>query len=360
MFRPRSSIGIIFLTIGTLVIAGCGADDSASTTTPQTPATTLAEATTSIQTTAAPPTTLTAIPETTTTPATAVPLSALDELLALGYTMSNEYVVETVIRDIDAGTGGLAVDSDGTIYQSDFGYPGHNGDSVLRVDPDGTTETFAMSDEMGSLTMTTFGADGQLYQSSYGTDRVFRIADDGTTEVVVEGISGPTGLVVLDDGTMFVEAYDRGIIHKVDPDGTVSDWSRHPEYAGVNGLTVGPDGTFYAVNHRDGGLFAVDSNGEITILHEFPRPTSHVAYLDGGLFVTSRGAYVVYRYDLESGAVAIIAGNAEPGDQDGRGAESSFGRPNAITAGPDGALYFNHGDGDTNQPVHIRRIVHQP
>jgi hypothetical protein len=60
------------------------------------------------------------------------------------------------------------------------------------------------------------------------------------------------------------------------------------------------------------------------------------------------------------GAVEIIARNGEPGDADGRGAASSFGRPNAITIGPDGALYINHADADGANPVTIRRIVHEP
>lgn len=305
----------------------------------------------------------TSSPETTTTvllPSTTTTAEPT-ELEELGYPVSDEYVVETVIRDIDSGTGGLAIDADGTMYQADFGYPGHDGNSVYRISPDGSIETFSQSDEMASLTMITFGADGRLYQSSYGSDRVFVIDEDGNAEIVVEGIRGPTGLVVLEDGTMFVEAYDSSILHRVLPDGTVEDWvSRAPGFNGINGLAMGPDGTLYVSNHRDGGLFAVAPDGTVAELHRFPRATSHVAYQDGSLFVTSRGGFVVFRYDLETGETEIVAGNAEPGDEDGRGAEASFGRPNAITVGPEGALYINHGDGNSNSPVHIRRITHQP
>ncbi len=246
------------------------------------------------------------------------------------------------------------------IYQADFGYSGHVGNSVYRILPDGTVETLVQSDEMQSLTMTTFGADGKLYQSSYGSGKVFTIGEDGTATLVADGIGGPTGIVGLEDGTLFVEAYNTGILHKIDPDGTVSEFATHPEFDGINGMTIGPDGTLYLANHRDGGLFSVDEGGTVTKLHEFPWQTSHVAYLDGGLFVTSRGIFVVYRYDLETGEAEIVAGNTVPGDQDGRGLESSFGRPNAITVGPDGALYINHADGENNNPVHIRKIVHQP
>ena len=292
---------------------------------------------------------------------TTEPTTSLGRLLAQGgYTVSDDYVVETVVPHIDAGTGGIAVDETGVIYQSDFGYSGHDGNSVYRIDGEGNLEVFAQSDEFGSLTMITFGADGKLYQSSYGTGRLFRLDSDGNAEELASNLFGPTGIVALEDGTLFVESYNSNAIYRIDPDGTVAEWASHPAFKGPNGLTIGPDGTLYAVNHRDGGLFAVDQDGKVTELHRFVGTTSHVVYHEGGLFVTCRGRYVIYRYDLATGAVEVVAGSAEFGDKDGRGTEASFGRPNAITVGPDGALYFNHGSRRSPDPVTIRRLVYDP
>lgn len=339
------------LIVMALVAVSCGDGDAASTTTTETTVPAVAETTTTVA-----ETTTTAGETTTTSGNTA----ELDFLLDEGYTISDDYVVETVIRDIDSGTGGLAIGDDGVIYQADFGYPGHVGNSVYRILPDGTVETLVQSDDMESLTMTTFGADGKLYQTSWGNGNVFSIADDGTATLVAEGINGPTGIVVLEDGTKFVAGHGSGIIHRISPDGTITDWATHPDFNGMNSLTIGPDGTLYVANHSDGGLFSVDEEGTVTTLNEFPWQTSHVTYLDGGLFVTVRGILLIYRYDLETGESEIIAGNTTPGDDDGRGIESSFGRPNAITVGPDGNLYFNHADGSGNNVLHIRRIVYQP
>ena len=261
---------------------------------------------------------------------------------------------------IDAGTGGLAIDAEGVFYQGDFGYPEHVGDRVLRVTADGSVETFSQSDLMESLTMTYFAPDGTLFQSSYNSDRVFRIEPDGTAVVVAEGLRGPTGIAQLDDGTLVVEAFDSAILHKIAPDGTVTDWVTDRRFNGINGLTMGPDGMLYVIDFKDGSLFSVDPEGTVEKLFKFPKATSHGVYHDGSLFVTSRLGYVVFRYDLATGDVEIIAGNAEPGDRDGRGGESSFGRPNAITVGPDGHLYINHGDGASNDPVTIRRLRYDP
>ena len=343
------------LAIVAVVLVGCGGD-SAPETSPPAATTAPSPATT---TTGLPPATTTSVAPTTTTsaPITVVVPTPLE---ALGFPVSDEYVVETVIAGLDSATGGLAIDADGFFYQADFGYTGHPGDKVYRISPDGNIETLVQSDLMASLTMTVFGPDGTMYQSSYGSDRVFTIDANGNAEIIAEGLRGPTGIVVEDDGTLYVEAYDSNILHKILPDGTVTDWVTDRRFRGVNGLTQGPDGTLYAVDHKDGGVFSIDQDGTIEKLLAFPKPTSHVVYLDESLFITSRGGYVVFRYDLATGDVEIIAGNGEPGDVDGRGAAASIGRPNAITIGPDGALYINHGGGNANNPLSIRRISHQP
>lgn len=339
------------------LLAACGSDTATSTEAPA-DATTAAPTTTTAITTTVPATTTTAAP-TTTVPATTttVELSALEDL---GYPVSDEYVVETIVRDLDSATGGLVFDADGNMYQADFGYGGHPGDAVYRIAPDGTIETFAQSEEMNALTANTFGPDGTLYQSSYRNGQVLAIDTAGNVEVVAEDLGGPTGILVDEDGSLLVESYDRRIIYRILPDGTVTEWARDAQFNGPNGLAAGPDGLFYAVNHRDGSLFEIDADGTVTLLHTFPKPTSHLVYLDGSLFIASRGAFVVYRYELATGDIEVIAGDATPNDQDGRGSEASFGRPNAIAIGPDGALYTNHGDGETNSPVSIRRISHEP
>ncbi len=344
---------LITSTALSLLFAACGSDTSSTSEvgTGSTPTTLPQTATTST----VPPTT--AAPTTTIAPTTTTRPTRLGRMLERGYTVSDEWVVETLVADINSGTGGLAVADDGTLYHADFGYPGHPGDAIYRIAPDGTVETFVESDEFNSLTMTVLTPDGRIYQSSYGSDKVFTIEPDGTIELLADGIRGPTGLVVLEDGTVFVESFNRSLVHRIDVDGTVTTFASGSGLNGPNGLTRGPDGTLYAVNFRDGGLLAIDQDGEVTELHRFPSANAHVAYLDGGLFVTSRASFVVYRYDLETGQVEIIAGNAEPDDVDGIGSEASFGRPNAITVGSDGALYINHADGSGSQPAHIKRIA---
>jgi len=355
MRSPSRTLLITTATMSLLIFA-CGGDE---TVTPEAGSssmpTTIAQPTTTRTTTTTPPTTTTTPPTTTTEEP-----SRLDTLIARGYTVSDEWVIETVVDELNSGTGGLAVTDDGTLYMADFGYSGHPGDAIYRIEPDGTTETFVESDDFNSLTMTVVGPDGRLYQSGFGSDTVYAVDPDGSISVVAEGIRGPTGLVVLEDGTVFVESFNRSLIRRITPDGTATTFASSSGLNGPNGLTQGPDGTLYAVNFRDGLLMSIDPAGTVTELHRFPTANAHVAYLDGGLFVTSRISFVVYRYDLDTGEIEIVAGDAEPNDADGIGTTASFGRPNAIAVGPDGALYINHADGSGSTPVSIKRIARRP
>ncbi len=360
--RPRP--GTASLAVAAIALAACGSDTGSSapdTAGPATaPPTTISETAPTEPSIATEPATTPAPPPASTSTTTEPPLPVPEALQRYKFPVSDEWVVETVIADVDSGTGGLAIDADGVMYVGDFGQPDKPGNQVRRIEPDGTVETFSTDENMGSLTMTTFGPDGTLYQSSYGTDRVYSIDAEGTPTLLTDEIRGPTGLAPRDDGTLLIASYAVGTIYELTPDGSVEEWSKSPRYRGLNSLAQGPDGTIYAADHRDGQVFAVTPDGEPELLIEFPKPTSHVAYLDGSLFVTSRGAYLVFRFDLATGDVEIIAGTGEPGVEDGRGVEASFGRPNAITVGPDGALYMNHGTGDANFPVTIRRISHHP
>jgi len=368
------------LLVAVMVLSGCGGDtvaaddtpavaDSASTAVEPTgtarpsegvDAASSSATSTSSASPGSPATTAPAPADDATPPADAP--QALLDLLDEGYGLSDDWVVETIVADLDSATGGLAIAPDGTMYQADFGYPGHPGDTLYRISPDGQeVETLVTDDAFAALTMTTFGPDGTLYQSAYGSDSVFTVDPaSGAVTLVTDEIPGATGIVANDDGSLFVQGYDTNRIYEVSPDGEVDEWASDIGFSGPNGLVAGPDGTLYSVNHRNGRLFAVSPEAEVTELVDFPHATSHVAWLDDALYVTSREGYVVYRHDLGTGATTIIAGNGEAGTADGRGAAASFGRPNAITVGPDGALWTNNGGDGTNNPVSILRITHQP
>jgi sugar lactone lactonase YvrE len=333
-----------------VVAAACSNPDevvAADPTLVTAPSTTVAEA---------PPTTVvvtTTVAETTTTrPPVPTPE---------GYEVSSEYAVETVVGGLDAGTGGLAVDLDGNLFHADFGYEDHLGNTVFKVTPDGDVSEFATSDLFDQLTGNTFGPDGTLYQSSYGSNNIATIDPDGTVTLLSDQVRGPTGIVVTDEGRVFVDSCRRNQVFEVFADGEAEVFAGGVGMDCPNGLTIDDEGNLYVVNFSSGFMQRITPDGVIEVIYRFPSGNAHVVHDDGLLYVTARTDHRVYRYEIATGNVVVVVGTGEEGAQDGPGGEATIARPNAIAVGPDGAIYINHGGGDgRNDPVWIRRIVREP
>lgn len=336
----------VLLTV--LVAAAC-AGDAGETVATEPPTTTTAAPTSTeapTTTTRPPPTTTTAEPTTTT-------------VAPVEIGISDEYVVETIAVIDGAATGGLSY-WDGFLYHADFGWPGDDpnpGSRVFKVGLDGNVEVFSEPEDMLAGTGNTVGPDGLLYQSSFGSGRVFSITPDGTWTLVTDDLVGPTGIVVVEDGTIYVDDCRSNVVYRIPPGETPDPFARHTRFQCPNGLTIDDEGNLYVVNFQHGEVQVIRPNGDIEELYTFPSGLAHVVYHEGQLFITARREHVIYRYDLATGAVDIIAGQAGvAGTEDGPGNEATITRPNAITVGPDGTLYINHGFEEVNNPAYIRAI----
>jgi virginiamycin B lyase len=329
-----------------LVVAACSNPDEVITADVSTPIT-VVTTTTAPATTTEPPTTT--APPTTTTTLVPSPES---------YEVSSDYLVETLVSGLDAGTGGLAVDPDGNLYHADFGYPDHDGNSIFKVTPDGDVSEFATSDLFDSLTGNAFGPDGRLYQSSFGSSNVVTVDTNGTVTLLTDEVRGPTGIVVTDDGRVFVDSCRSNQVFEVSSDGAAEVVAGGVGMDCPNGLTIDDDGNLYVVNFNSGFMQQITPDGAVEAIYRFPSGNAHVVHVDGYLYVTARIDHRVYRYDLATGDVVTVVGTGQEGFDDGLGNEATIARPNAIAVGPDGAIFINHGGGlGRNDPVWIRKIT---
>lgn len=335
-----------------LVAAACSGDgepsaDAGSTTTPSTTITSTTQVATTTTTTSSTTTTTTT---TTSPPPTTIPPR---------YPVEEGWVVETIVAELDAGTGGLAVDAAGNLYHADFGFRGGTqGEVVYKIAPDGDVSEFSRPEGLRAATGNRFHPDGTLYQSSFGSGHVFLIAPDGSWEVLTDQLSGPTGIVITDDGRVFVEDCRNNTLNEVFSDGSF-EVLLDERLSCPNGMTMDDEGNLYLVNFNNGQLlrFVLDGDGSVEELERFSSPINHVAYFDGSLFLVARNDLRIYRYDIATDSVTVIAGTGAVGFDDGPGPFASMGRPNAIAVDADGTLYINHSGGrSSNDPVYIRRI----
>jgi hypothetical protein len=106
-----------------------------------------------------------------------------------------------------------AIDREGRVYVTYSGSRGQQAPvSVFRVkDPGGPREPFITG--IVNATSLAFGPDGRLYISSRFDGTVYRVLDDGETEVVASDLGLACGLVFAPDGTIFVGDRSGTIFH---------------------------------------------------------------------------------------------------------------------------------------------------
>ena len=274
--------------------------------------------------------------------------------------------VSTVLDNIEAGTGGLNVDSDGNLYTADFGWrldgKGKGGNRLYKVSPDGKKATlFCKSLRGGSGN--TFDSKGNLFQSNIGANSISKIAPDGTTSVYCkQGLRNPVGLVFDKQGDLFVCNCGANTIQRVSPDGTSKVFCKSSLLKVPNGITMGPDGMFYVCNFGNGDVVQIDQNGNASKLATLPRNNNgHLIFHRGYLYVIARTDCRVYRIDL-AGRVVPFVGSGKRGKKDGEPMASSFSLPNSLIISPDGKwMYINEtsptsGDHRILGPSRIRRV----
>ena len=270
----------------------------------------------------------------------------------------------STIATVDAGSGGLTVGPDGTVYTSDFGpFLGNSpetGTRIHRVTPSGETSVFA--DGLNGASGSEWGADGAFYQSNIRGNVISRIEGGRVETFASEGFQNPVGIVQRPDGTFLVANCGSASIQQVAPDGTSTRFVQSSLLACPNGITLDSDGNAYVANFMNGNVVKVTPQGEASVLAEIPgNNNGHLFFHDGVLWVVARSAHQIYRVTL-AGEIELVAGSGEKGGADGAAAEASFCFPNDLGFSPDGRyLYVNDvadesSNGQKLGPTRIRRI----
>lgn len=235
---------------------------------------------------------------------------------------------------------GVAVDASGNVYVAEYG---HN--KVRKITADGTVTTLAGSGNAGSVdgvgTAASFAgpggiavdSEGNVYVSEYVGQRIRKITADGTvTTLAGNGATGstdgagaaatfsyPMGMALSSDGSLYVADSVSNKIRKVTLDGTVTT------LAGSGGLGSSDGGALTATFHNPRGV-ATDSSGNV-----------YVTDADGNLV----------RKISSDGTVSTYAGSGNSGATNGYGTSASFAFPWGLTSSSDGTLYVGDCDGNS-------------
>ncbi len=248
---------------------------------------------------------------------------------------------ETLVTSIEmtsfGAIGGVAVDADGNMYNTNFDK------DVWKTAPNG--ETILLSDEFSSASGNLALPDGSLLQADYRENKIFRIAADGSRSVFADGgLDGPVGMVQKPDGAFIVANHRGGFLASVpETGGAANVVVRDERMTGPNGVTIDPTGNIYVADLRSSIVFRWTPDGDLQELAVLPgKGNAHNVYAGGALYVNKIWDHVIYRVDLETGAYGVVTGTGRPGYDDGQTGLATIEEPNGIaTNTARDVVYFN-------------------
>ena len=274
--------------------------------------------------------------------------------------------VETLADNIEAGSGGVAIDAAGNVYTADFGSRlgrgGEGGHRVYKIKPGGEVNLFAQGFRGASGNC--FDANGNLFQSNIGGSFISKVTPQGqVSKFSTGGYANPVGIVPDQQGNLFVCNCGNGAIRKTTKDGQSTEFVKSPLLKCPNGITIDRNGNLYTANFYNGDVIKITPDAEVSKLATIPgNNNGHLTFHGNSLFVIARSAHQIYRVTLD-GDISLFAGSGERGKADGKPLESTFSLPNDIGVSPDGKyMYVNEvspitGSPQILAPTRVRRIV---
>ncbi|HYK91308.1 MAG TPA: Virginiamycin B lyase [Acidobacteriota bacterium] len=214
--------------------------------------------------------------------------------------------------------------------------------SIGRITTDGSITAFNLPNQNRGANRIAAGPDGALWFTEISPDAIGRITTDGTfTEFPLPNPSGGVlGIAAGPDGALWFTEWSGGKIGRITTTGIITEYPL-PKSASTNWIVAGPDGAmWFTEGNRVGGggyIGRISTSGIITE-YLLPPPIRDWAQWgfagiavgpDGNLWVTD-GHHRVLRVTCAGDFVEYSVPGYPPLVVD----------PEAITAGPDGALWF--------------------
>jgi len=286
-------------------------------------------------------------------------------LMSICFTfMSSDSIAQTVttLTGQFNGSGGVAVDTEGTIYVANFGAALNNADGsrVRKVTLDGEVTVFASG--LSGASGNSFDSQGNLFQSNIAAAKISKITPAGTVSTfTTTNIQSPVGVAVDENDNVYTtNCTSPGVIVKTTPAGVSTIFVTNSLLSCPNGLAIDSDGNLYAANFNNGQVIKITPAGVVSWLATMPGANNgHLTFGNGRLYVVARRANQIYEVSL-AGSVKLLAGTGSAGNADGDALQSTWFIPNGIRLSPSGTeLYINDkvlGTGTELNPVVVRVI----
>lgn len=255
-----------------------------------------------------------------------------------------EVIIKAETSTLVSGTqanDAVSVDADGNLYVSNYGVWDQSkgqgtGNKILKITPDGQVSEFVTG--LLSPVGNSIDQEGNFYvndDNDFARGNLLKIAPDGTRTTIATIKGYPAGLLIGTDGNFYVSNYNRGVVSKVTPEGTVTEFATDARLSGGVGIVYGNDGNIIVGNFDNGDVLSINPNGEVTLIGKIPvggqgSVIGYLTFFEGNVYATNGGARKIYKMSL-AGEVVEFAGSGENESEDGELASASFSGPNGIS-----------------------------
>ncbi len=274
----------------------------------------------------------------------------------------------TLVEDLDANDA-ISVDSDGNIYVSEYGVYNNSsgkgsGTKVMKITPSGDVSEFVsgLNGPVGNA----IDSNGNFYVNddnnfdSNGavSGTLLKFSPNGDKSIIAEIDGYPAGVLLGTDGNFYVSNYSKPLVHKVTPDGTITDFATDNRLTGGVGIAYDDDGNIIVGNFITGDILSVDPSGNVSLIVNLPIAANNAAigyitFFEGYIYATGLNSHIIHRVSL-AGDVTEFAGNGNSSSLDGELRKASFTRPNGIAVDPNRrVLYVSDAETDGSAALRV-------
>ena len=259
-------------------------------------------------------------------------------LLCLGAVCVAAQAVSTLLPPGSSINDGVAVDSRGNVFVA-----AHEGRSVHKIALDGTHTV--LEHRFAGPNGLAFDAEDNLYIANAIGGYISKVAPNGETSRFVDDINNPGGLAFGPDGKLYATLKDDNQIIAIDRDGAIEKVVTGQGIVRPVGIVVDDDGVIYVASLIDGLIHRIAPDGQIDLMASVPHTgvlaIGFIALANGELYATAINDHFIYKVSLD-GVVEVFAGTGVNGTGNGSALQAQFNAPHGIAYNPvDNALYVS-------------------
>lgn len=269
-------------------------------------------------------------------------------LLVISCDGGNLPEIETTVTTVAEGSyyDGLAVDSQGNIYGSNF-----VGDAVYKLDTSGEVSVFV--EGLNSPNGIGVNSKDEVYVCDHFGNTIFKYDNQGNSLASFAAVS-PAGIKKIpgSDDMLFVE-YNTNTINILKEDGSINKLFEGEPINGPAGIAFDRKGNAYIGNFNDRKIYKY-KNGEVSFVAQLPAEAENfnflgfLTYAKGYLYATQLGEHRIYKINPNKTDEFEVFAGSVLGNADGDISEATFNFPNGILASRDQKTLYVTDAGTSN------------